>query len=102
MVEVKWTDQALEDIASIADFIARDSLKYASVQVRRFFEIENKIVNHPLAGKIVPEVGHKNVREFISGQYRIIYRIISKSRVDILTVYHSKRLLKGRYVKDID
>jgi toxin ParE1/3/4 len=33
------------------------------------------------------------VRELLLGNYRIIYRIVSDFRVDILTVYHSKRIL---------
>jgi toxin ParE1/3/4 len=37
MVEVKWTEQALADIQSIAEFIAKDSENYASIQVSRFF-----------------------------------------------------------------
>ena len=37
MVEVKWTEQAIEDMANIAEFISRDSVKYANLQLDRFF-----------------------------------------------------------------
>ena len=33
MVKIIWTDQSIEDINSIADFIAKDSLKYAKMVV---------------------------------------------------------------------
>lgn len=36
MVEINWTDQALEDIESIAMYIFRDSKKYAALQIDRF------------------------------------------------------------------
>ncbi len=38
MVKVKWTYQAIEDIEGIAEFIAKDSEKYAAIQVQRFFD----------------------------------------------------------------
>jgi len=34
------------------------------------------------------------LRELIRGSYRIVYRIVDKDRIDILTVHHSARLLK--------
>jgi mRNA-degrading endonuclease RelE of RelBE toxin-antitoxin system len=36
----------------------------------------------------------ENIRELILGNYRIIYRIISEERIDILTVHHSAKLLR--------
>jgi len=36
MVRVNWTEQALDDIENIAQFIEKDSPKYANFQVRRF------------------------------------------------------------------
>ena len=38
MVEVKWTLQAAEDLESITDFIAKDSLYYA-----RLFAVVNNL-----------------------------------------------------------
>ena len=93
MVEVKWTDQSLEDIHNIAEYIAADSEKFASIQVEKFFERVEVLNKYPTVGKVVPEVGKQNIRELISGNYRIIYKIISKSRIDILTVHHASRLL---------
>ena len=93
MVEVNWTDQAIEDIQSIAKYIAKDSQRYASFQVQVFFNRSEILSNHPKSGRIVPEVGKANIRELLAGNYRIIYKLVSKSRIDIITVHHSKRLL---------
>ena len=93
MVEVRWTSQALEDIKSIAEFISRDSVKYAEIQVERFFAHKNLLATNCRIGRIVPEVGNDQIRELITGSYRIIYTVIHINRVDVITVHHSSRLL---------
>ena len=54
--------------------------------------------NYPESGKSVPEIKSPLIRELIEGNYRIIYRIISADQIDILTVYHSKRILKSKKI----
>lgn len=95
MVEVNWTDQSLEEIKSIAEFIAKDSPRYAEIQVERFFNRTEILHNNPHAGRIVPEVNDETIRELILGNYRIIYRIVSVKRIDILSVHHSMRRLES-------
>jgi len=95
MVEIKWTDQALEDIQNIAEFIAKDSTRYANIQVKRFFDRIEILENQPRSGRIVPEIGDDKIRELILGNYRIIYYVASKQQIDILTIHHSRRLLKN-------
>jgi toxin ParE1/3/4 len=99
MVEVKWTNQSIEDINNIAEFIAKDSVKYARLQVNIFFDTCLILEQFPNAGRIVPEAGEENTRELIVGSYRIIYHIISPNRIDILTVHHSHRILKIKNIK---
>lgn len=38
MAEIRWTDQAIEDIENIAEYISKDSLTFAHIQTKRFFE----------------------------------------------------------------
>lgn len=99
MVEVRWTPQSIEDIENIAEYISKDSMKYSLIQVQDFFEAAEILENYPKAGRVVPELGNRNVRELIVGFYRLIYRIKSNQLVEILTVYHSRRLLKIRKLK---
>ncbi len=94
-LKIKWTTYALEDINSIAEFIAKDSEYYAIVQVERFFQQVLILETHPNAGRRVPEIDRDDIREIIEGNYRIIYKIYSKSHIDILTVHHSSRLLSN-------
>jgi toxin ParE1/3/4 len=94
-VEVRWTLYSLSDIENIAEYISKDSPFYARVQVQRFFDRAEILETHPNAGRVVPEIGKEEIRELIEGNYRLIYRVISDNRVDILTVYHSSRLFEN-------
>lgn len=96
MVEINWTEQSLVDIDNIAEFIAKDSLKYAQIQVQHFFDSVEHLQSQPKAGRIVPETNDTNIREIIVGFYRVIYLITSDKQIDIITIHHSKRLLNSR------
>ncbi len=93
--EVNWTPQSLEDIDNIASFIAKDSLHYAKIQTERFFEKVKVLEQHPEFGLIVPELGISTIRQISEGRYRIIYRIVSLQRIDILTIHNKSRLLSS-------
>jgi toxin ParE1/3/4 len=99
MVEINWTEQSLEDVNNIAEFIAKDSIKYANIQVELFFERTHILKTMPLSGKIVPETNKTKIRELNSGNYRIIYKIVNKQRIDILTIHNGYRLLKKTKLK---
>ncbi len=93
MAEVVWTLGALQDMEDIAEFIAKDSAKYASKTVKRFFEESEILTTNIRAGRMVPEFAADNLREIVVGSYRIVYAIVSEERVNILTIHHGKRLL---------
>ena len=94
MARLNWTDQSIEDLINIADFIAKDSVKYSVIQLKRIRERAKLLRKQPLLGRVVPETKNESIRELILGSYRIIYRIISVERIDILTVHHSSKLLR--------
>src|SRR3569833_434922 len=95
MVEVNWTKQAINDVDKIAEFIAKDSEYYAKIQARRFFQATMVLEKQPTSGKIVPEKRDPLIREILVGNFRIIYKIVSEIKVDVITVHHSKRLLSN-------
>ena len=47
----------------------------------------------PDSGKIVPEFGHKSLRELMQGNYRIVYKK-HRDYIGIVRVHHAARLLK--------
>jgi len=99
MVKIVWTDISIIDLKEIFDFIADDSLRYASLTTNKIYQRVQEIINNPYLGRIVPEFNDKLIRELIEGNYRIIYRIKSDIQIDILRVYHSARLLKKAVIK---
>lgn len=93
MVEVKWTDFAIDNLNDIGDYIEKDSFQYAQIVVNILFDSTDILIQHPYAGRIVVEFNDENIRELIRGSYRIIYKVLNDERIDILTVHHSARLL---------
>ena len=67
MAKIKWTFQALEDIGSIANYIARDSFRYANIFVINVFEAVERLEIFPKSGRIVPEINRKEIREINLG-----------------------------------
>ncbi len=92
MAQVRWTPQAADDLDAIAAFIARDSSHFAGLFVTDILQAVDRLVDFPESGRIVPEIGTKDIRELILGSYRIIYRLC-RGTVEILTVHHGARLL---------
>ena len=98
MVQINWTFQAKDDLKCIAEYIGRDSQKYAKLQVLRIRDRTKILKSHIEVGTVVPELEDETNREVIEGNYRIIYRVVSDSRTDILTVHHSARDLTKREI----
>jgi len=69
---LRWTEQAVEDIRAIREFIERDSPRYGHLVAERLVESMSQIAHFPKAGRVVPEIGREGVREIIVGEYRIV------------------------------
>ena len=101
MAEVIWTQTALDDINSIAEYISLDSVFYAKQFVEKIFLAVNKLEKFPAIGKIVSELSNLTYREILFRKYRIIYRTNS-DKVYIISVHHSSRLLENNeHFKDL-
>lgn len=94
MVKISWTDQAIQDLNDIGEYISNDSGRYAKEVVQTLYESIQLLESYPKAGKIVPEYNLSHLRELVRYNYRIVYRIVDKFRIDIITIHHSARLLK--------
>lgn len=94
MARIKWTKQATQDLIDIADFIAKDSVKYAKITILKIRETTKQLEKFPLSGRKVPEIDNDSIRELILGNYRIIYSVFVDDTIEILTVHHAaKRLI---------
>jgi toxin ParE1/3/4 len=93
MVTVNWTFNALEDLVNIGDYHALKSDRYAKMLIDKLLFATDILVKFPKVGRVVPEFHHDSVRELLQFPYRIVYRIVSPHRIDVLTVHHSSRQL---------
>ncbi len=91
MIEVRWSNPALEDMEGIRDYIAKDSPFYARRFIERVFGHFEKLNDFPKMGRLVPEAGDRDdIRELIYQGYRIIY-LLSSELAEIITVVHGGR-----------
>ncbi len=65
MAEIIWTETALNDINSIAEYISLDSAFYANQFVQKIFLAANKLEKYPEIGKSVPELPSYDCREIL-------------------------------------
>ena len=92
--QTELTNNAIEDISDIYNYIQRDSIYYATKTKN---EIEKRISNltfSPFMGRrLVDSENHDilNLREIFYKSYRIIYGVNSKT-IYVRKVLHSARL----------
>jgi len=91
---VIWSQESLDDIDAIAEYISRDSPYHAQRVVEALFDLGERIGEQPLIGRIVPELGNERVRERFLYSYRVLYEV-GERRIEVLAVIHGRRLLES-------
>ncbi len=89
---MNWSPLAISRLSEIAKYIAQDNPVAAERWVHKIFTLVEKLPDFPERGRMVPEINHKMIREVISGNYRIIYKLEDRE-ISILTVRHVKQVL---------
>jgi len=92
VTEIRWTEQAVQDLKAIREFIERDSPRYGRLVAERLHEATSRLETFPDSGRVVPELGREEIREVIRGEYRIVYRREDQAAT-LLTIFRSSRLL---------
>lgn len=87
---VRWMPQALDDLAAIRRYIARDSPIAARRWVSKLEHRATGAATAPLAGRVVPEVSRADVRKVFLRSYRIVYRVL-EHEIHVLTVFEGHR-----------
>ena len=99
--KVIWTQTAENDLISIIEYIAQDSLNQA---VKIFNKIKNKAasLNHsPNRGRIIPELEDQGIiqyRELIVAPWRIMYRV-SEKKVFVVSFLDSRQNIEDILLK---
>jgi plasmid stabilization system protein ParE len=91
---VIWSQEALDDIDAIADYIHRDSPHHARRIVEEFFALAASIAEQPKMGRVIPELKDKTLRERFVYSYRVLYEI-RPAQIEVLAVIHGRRLLES-------
>jgi plasmid stabilization system protein ParE len=85
-----WSVAATDDLQSIAEYIARDSPRYAAAVVDKILALARDLPTHPQLGRVVPEFERPDIRERFVFSYRVIYQVRSESLV-VVNVIHGRR-----------
>jgi len=89
MIEIQFRQEAIDDIWSIYNYIARDSINSAA-------KILNRIYKTCLTIQLFPEAGRKSrvadIYEFVipTTRYILVYKVVN-SRIEVIAVLHSSK-----------
>ena len=83
-----------QSVERIGDFISRDQPDRARSFVQSLIDRAKQAVEFPQSGRIVPEFCDESLREFIEGNYRIVYEIFEdRKTIVVMTVFEGHRLI---------
>lgn len=88
--EVVWTEPAWEDLATAADYIARDPETYAATFVQEVRDAAASLAQFAERGHVVPEFGEEAIRELLVRPFRLVYRVVD-DQVLVLALVHGAR-----------
>lgn len=100
--EIVWTEAALEGLKGIWERIDCDNPEAANRVVFEIHSRVNALRNFPRSGQAYQKARNLNVREVLSGSYRIFYRVTDSTQlIEIVLVWHASRsdpqVLKKRH-----
>jgi len=94
VTELTWSPRAVADLEEIRTFIDADSPAWADLTVRRLIAAVDRLQQFPDSGRMLPERQSPDLREIISGNFRIVYRR-RVTTVEIATVFRGSRDFSG-------
>ena len=92
--QVVRTESAWQELEAAAQYIARDSPRYAAALMDEAKFASRSLQMFPERGRRVPELGDISIREIFIKNYRMLYEI-SLNEVVILTFLHGARQFPG-------
>ena len=93
MVEIIWTESALQDLNEIAEYIAIENIIAAEQLVDTVFKKVERLEQFPDSGRTPPELPHLSYREVIVSPCRIFYKQ-NNEQAFILFVMREERDLR--------
>ncbi|MFH2060727.1 MAG: type II toxin-antitoxin system RelE/ParE family toxin [Pseudomonadota bacterium] len=71
-MRVRWTENAIDHLANIYEYIAFNSPTYARRMIDRITRRSEQIAEHALSGRKVPEFDAEDIREVIEMPYLLM------------------------------
>jgi plasmid stabilization system protein ParE len=104
MVEIIWTEPALEDLDALDDYIAMDKPEAASNLVRRVFSRVGVLADQPELGSVIPELRPDlRHRQLVVPPCRIFYRHNGTThKLYLLGVMRGEKLFQKRLLRRRD
>jgi len=96
---VVWSEAAWKDVEAAADYIARDSPRYAAAFVREVRDAARSLEHFAERGRVIPEFNNTRIRELLVRNFRLIYRVESKVTY-VLDLIHGVRDLRALWQKE--
>lgn len=87
---VRWTPEALADLKAAADYIARDSPRYAAALALQVRAAADSLADLGERGRIVPELRNPRIRELFVRNYRLIYQV-TEVEIAVVAFIHGAR-----------
>jgi len=91
-MKIKWTQEALDRLIEIEEYISKDSPSRAVQFTDQLIEHAEVLSDKPRIGRTVPELANPDIRELVFKKYRIVYRLKANC-IEILTVFEGHRML---------
>lgn len=88
MARIVWTAEAAHCLEAIHGYIAGSSPRGAFEVASQIYEKVQLLGSHPRLGVQLPQFTDREVRETLSGWYRIPYEVTKDGTVVILGVFH--------------
>ena len=90
MIDLVWSPRAVTDLEEIHAYIQADSPAWADLTLRRLIASVERLRLYPDSGRIVPERQLPEIREVVSGNFRIVYRR-KPDVIEVVTVFRGSR-----------
>ena len=90
MVEIIWTDAAVDDFKQIVLHIQQDSKRYAELLRDRVSHALESLSLFPKMGRILPEFPKSIYREIFVLDFRIVYRAENLPKLFIISMTHAR------------
>jgi plasmid stabilization system protein ParE len=98
MFKVKWSQNALQDLASTLTYLAENfTTKEITALQTEIKQIEGLLSDNPYIAKLIPE--RKEVRKLVVMKYNSLYYLVTNKEIIVLSFFSNRQHLDKRKLK---